>query len=1040
MPDVKRIKNYIKKLKFRQFLRSYGTVFIRYCIFTAIFFGAMIGLNELLNIPEFQMKLIFYLTWIFITGETVFRLYKIYDKKVMSTEYISGQIEDKHPRAEDILVNSVSLWDSRKQYKNPVSLEIIDRVREQGEQIVDTVDVSVLEIKKFLKYCVKLVLLLLAGLGFILAGPPRVREAVNNFTVKVFTPSKYYIEFTPGPVKVPLGGSTDVVFKTNWPAPVVRVERLDSTYVHPAAKSNDEKFSYIIRDIESQIRYRVEIEGGRRRTSWYKVEPDYPPRVESVTLEYFYPDYTGKHPEIVESERIEALRGTRVRVNLKTTREVVEGYLETGGRRYPLMRRADGNLETSFNLEEQEYYKVNLKSSEGIEQTGETRYPINILQDTPPQVNLIYPREYLKVSPDARIEIEGVFRDDIGVKDLYLVYYFGVGGEEKEIGIESFDSPNKSGEFNYIWNISNTGAGEGNLINYRVKAVDGNTLYGPGVGYSYEQQLEIKGFRGQHEQVMEDAQKFQEKILDALEKSYSLQYSISREDYDRAMEDLEMTAGDLENMKQFSRDLTEQMSDNPYIREDTLAEFKGIEDIIDELLDKEVGDLKQSVGEEDKTSASESASKMSDNLEQIMRVAENTTEKQRMSDLSSAATDSLDKARDLADILREDKPAPGEIMEKLQELQNMLSNMQKMVEEFPDSLPEEFINKESIQDTDFSEPGKSMEALMEALRDGDYEQAAGLMDEMIDSLRNIMENIQSASSDTMDSFQNDFDTLSSSVQDKVEQIVEKQEDMLKDTVERRDNLADRKEQYDDQKFEKLREDFQVLKSTLNLSDRSVPVRDIEQEFDRGYLYRTEEYLDDLKEEVYQDWEKEKVENYRDSLLEQPENIDLMDGGDIVALEGLSEDQKSLQEDLTEVTEGMEALNHITALGSGEMLENINLASEEMGDASGELEAFQPGEAAISQRKALSYLSSARQGMEQLSSSMESLSGASGETATRTFSRSGRRGDREGHVEIPGITDEMEDATYRRLILEALREEHPREYRDIIEQYFRALRE
>ncbi|MGM0442118.1 MAG: DUF4175 family protein [Elusimicrobiota bacterium] len=1042
MSEIKKIDNYIKNLKRRQFFRTYGIIFVRYLIFLTILTAFLTGLTAFFEIPGLYMKLIFYGTWGIITGGLIYKLYKIHEKKVLSLRYIFKEIEQKFPEEEDIIINAKSLWNNKNRYDNPVAKEVIARVMQRAKEVTDSIEPSVLNLKQFFRESLKLGAIILTGVILIASGPPAVKGLFTEFKEKVFTTSQYYISVSPVSRQVSMGDSVNIDLKTNWHSPVLKIERMDSTYTEPADKTGQESFSYKIKNIESEIKFRVEIQAGRKSSKWYKIEPVYPPQVEEISLKYIYPDYTNREPETVKDRRIEALRGTRVRLNIKATRNIKEGHVKTGGEKHYLTLVDNKKMETSFVLEEQKNYTVFLKGEDGIQNKGNIQYPIDILVDRPPEVDLIYPEEYLKVSPDARVKIEGEFSDDVGVEKLYLIYYLGIGGQEKQIRIKSFEEAEKSAYFNYNWDISDTDATEGGLINYRIKVVDNNSLYGPGTGYSYEQQLEIKGFREKHDKVMEDVKEIQDKILKSLEKSYELEGEVSKENFKKAEENLENTFEELENLKDFSEKLTESMSDDPYTREDTRAEFESMEEMTKELLENKVPSVKEALQKNDKGRAAKNSGDITKNLERMMRIAEDTAKRQKMSDLNSTASDSLEKARELSDALKEDNVTPQNIVNKLQKLQNLMEEMQKMVSKFPDELPEEFINKESIKNTDFEKPGENMDSLMKALQEGDYEKASRLMDEMVNSLKNIMENINTASSEIMDNQQEKFDNLSSELQNKIKDKIEKQEKLLEKTVSQRDELSEQKEKYGEKKLEDLKQEFQVLKSTLNL--RNQKTQEIDREFSKEYLYRTEEYLDEIKENLSEDWKREKLEKFKESLKEQPDNENLMNSKNLQSLKNMSEEQLNIKEGLEEVKEGMSAMEHFSALMKTDLPDNIEKAAGEMGNSANKLEKVRPGDSVVSQRKALSYLKDADNSMSRLRQSMEKLSQQSqaggGYTFKRSMGRSGRRGAREGHVEIPGITDKIEDEEYRKLILEALKEEHPAEYKKLIEEYFKSLSE
>ncbi|MEA3506939.1 MAG: hypothetical protein U9R36_05575, partial [Elusimicrobiota bacterium] len=129
----------------------------------------------------------------------------------------------------------------------------------------------------------------------------------------------------------------------------------------------------------------------------------------------------------------------------------------------------------------------------------------------------------------------------------------------------------------------------------------------------------------------------------------------------------------------------------------------------------------------------------------------------------------------------------------------------------------------------------------------------------------------------------------------------------------------------------------------------------------------------------------------------------------------------------------------------EITENINSAALYMDDAAGELKSFAAGSALESERRALSHLKIGDNQMQSFSDQLNSMPQnlSAGQSGIRTMpggGAPGRSGYREGYVEIPGPGDAKSDKELREKILQALKEEHPEQYRELIREYFRRLAE
>ena len=291
-----------------------------------------------------------------------------------------------------------------------------------------------------------------ALLAFIL-GPSYLRygaTALMTPTGSVEAASPYSIQVLPGDATIARGSDFEVTaqlvgFETNdvnlfmrmsSSAPYEQVPLLPQEAVEGDQPLSG-AFETVLFDVRDETEYFVEAIGVQSEV--FSLDVIDLPYVEHLELEYRFPEYTGLEPRLIQDGGdIAVLRGTEVIVRIFPTMTTPGGRLVfDADTAIDLGRRQDGVLTSSFTVEEDGFYQVELIGPSGERVNASPQYTIDVLTDQAPAVMFVKPGRDTTANSIEEVFLEARADDDFGVRSLSLTYSVNGGPEET---VELFDS------------------------------------------------------------------------------------------------------------------------------------------------------------------------------------------------------------------------------------------------------------------------------------------------------------------------------------------------------------------------------------------------------------------------------------------------------------------------------------------------------------------------------------------------------------------------------------------------------------------------
>jgi hypothetical protein len=522
------------------------------------------------------------------------------------------------------------------------------------------------------------------------------------------------------------------------------------------------------------------------------------PEIGDFKIHYKYPAYTSLKDKTIDGSNgdIECLKGTQVTVSAKSDRPLkgVDFVFNNAQKVTAVIENA-----TIFNyrvlaLEPGTYHL----EFDGIDYPGDfehTLYQVIVEEDEYPFIKLLEPKEDFTVEENDEIRIAYEADDDFGIKEISLVI-------EREAGTETiniFKSDDdivkeKSGWFTY--KLSSLKLEPGEVLKVYLETYDNDTISGPKKSVSNERYLDVYSKEKKKREIAQMKERLFESLIDLL-----------GDHFEKSLVNINLDSVDQVSDNQ-SR-MNSKTSDIIVLIEEIINTIKE-EDIEDDLsyipLNNMRINIKDLFDDKDKllkeiTSDSYTAGRLKTDVDILMQIKEdeiketeedilfldNENKKARMDDIIKEGEELLEAEKSLIEMLEELKET-GDMSQAKEKLENILKEMEETfkkiadkLSKFPQSLPDEFVNSDSVQDLNPKEDMDTMEKLRESLKNNDIDEALKLAEELLNSMNKMMSSFEdSASEFSQNETTDQLEEIDNAI-NKLDELQMKQEELMKET-------------------------------------------------------------------------------------------------------------------------------------------------------------------------------------------------------------------------------------------------------------------
>lgn len=788
--SYKNIIDRLKKLKKRDIIVAFlfGTTFTLFvlavCLLAVFIIDAIIPLNVPARLAWWAITLIAFLfSFVFYLLLPLF--------KNRSLENMAIQVEKRFPKLQNSVINTLNLWKLRKHNEMGYSSELVDSAIEHASQKSSSVDFSeLIDTTPLKKYSRALIIVGVLLALFAVIFPAQFSESAKRLAnPRKPLPSGPQLQMTvyPGNIEMIKGEDLTIEVATKNVVPKEMTllygrtsEGLNSQQELRKVAKN--RYSYQFKELSRSFYYRIQ--GDDVSSALYFVKVTEKPMVTNLTLEYFYPRYTGIPPKRSEENNgdITAIKGTKISIEAESNNALKGGNLVLSTGDTITMRLIHPKVVKSQFFVDQDFtYHIDLRDYLNSTNDNPIEYKVRALSDEYPVVNIISPGEDTDLTEDMLLPMTVSALDDYGIKTINLKYKKGTDGEEKLEKISDYDKETEITE-SFTWNLSDLNLLPEEVVIYYVEVYDNDTVSGPKRSVSGTYTVRFPSIYEIYEEVEEEQETQITDLEEVWEKSKEVQKSLEeiqremlkdpemtweqRKEVESAMEKQKEMVKQVEEVTQNMEKTMEKMERNEAVTLETLEKMQEIQKLMNEIATDEMRDAMKKLQEAMETLSPEEIQKAMQNMEmsqeEYMKKLERTLGLLKQIKMEQQMEAAVQKAEELVrrqdEINRateeakqsDDKEKLAEKAKDQDSVKEDAEALQKDLEELSKQMQENGMNelsekmKEMSKSLDQDQIPQDMQQASQKMKQGDFQQSQQSQQNAMKKLLQLSENLMNA--------------------------------------------------------------------------------------------------------------------------------------------------------------------------------------------------------------------------------------------------------------------------------------------------------
>ncbi len=611
-----------------------------------------------------------------------------------------------------------------------------------------------------------------------------------------------------------------VEFLSVWPGDVTKVEgdsveiiiKLEGAFTGPVELFLREKNRTAVEtkevDRDSSGSYRHKIEGLRSTTHYsvkakdefspvYKIDVQKRPFVKNLKLQLFFPEYTKMQPRYQDDNvgDIIALKGTRVTVRASVNKPVKQAELVLSKNNSKAMKVVGNEIRSDFAVNEESSYRIKLEDLFGYENLSPIEYSIRPLPDQFPLVEIIIPGRDVDLNEELKLPVSVEAEDDFGFSRLRLAYRVETAvpielGEDTTFQFIDL-SANSNGDTkisaDYLWDLADIRLLPEDIIYYFAEVWDNDRISGPKQSISkvytarfpsiYEIYEEVanaqEGDLANLEEVLSDSKELKEK-LDEIARELNQQKEmdwLKKQDLEELAESQGAMQQEIEEVRQNLQEMIERMEGNQMLSLETLQKYQELQQLFEEIMTPELqralDKLRESFEQLDENKLKQAVSQMQTSQDKLLQNLERTInllkQIQLEQDLDQAAKLAENLAERQEDLNQQLKEALDKDQANLLHQQQKLGDDAEILDELLGSLDQALEEQAQFQsetmDSLLQEMQKvmqDMDASQQQIQKGQMQQASKTGETTEQNLRDMLSQLQSMKDAFMQSKKQDY--------------------------------------------------------------------------------------------------------------------------------------------------------------------------------------------------------------------------------------------------------------------------------------------
>jgi len=591
---------------------------------------------------------------------------------------IARKLEKHYGKFQSRLIGALELYDRARQNRENYSIELIEKTIEEAGGVISEIDTDVIIDKKpLISTSIKTAVIAVAAVIGFLLNPSIIKQSWTLYAhplTEYVKPPEFRLALTPDGGEFFRNRDLLITAKAEGKIPrnvdlYFQFENGEWAY-EPMEKSDSAGVLYFVYNFK-KIKRSLDLYARSGNIESERVHIDIvdPPRLVDINVKIDYPEYSGL-PDATGNPNdgnITALKGSKAILTGLANKPLGNSYLLFSDSSKIKLEIDGKNLSGRFDILKNDRYTIAMIDSAERINPEPIWYDIQLLEDYPPSIEIIYPAENIDLSEDMILPIDVFITDDFGFDKLNLVWWIVSEGRQSEpvkIGMKLRDRKELEQLVRYPWNTQDIGPLPGDLIYYFCEVSDNDVISGPKWSKSRtfiarlpsldEILAEVQGSQEQQiediEEVMRDQHELQEKINEIARemlKATEIKWETHQE-AKGVLEKQKEIAESLEKLAEKMQENLDRLEENRLIGEEIAEKMRELNELMEEIATPELREamkkleeaLKNMDPEEMKKALEEfqmTAEELLENLERSLSLMKQLAIEQKMDLLAELA-------------------------------------------------------------------------------------------------------------------------------------------------------------------------------------------------------------------------------------------------------------------------------------------------------------------------------------------------------------------------------------------------------------------
>lgn len=486
-----KLESYSKRKTLLNIFKKFLKIFIS----SVLLFTFIVLLESMFNFSSNVRTILFFifiLTFLSSFAVIIIPLIIRYFRHLSNRVYynLANEVGDQYSEIKDELTNSLQLLNADNK-DTSYSSELIESAFYNTFKKIKHINFNEKlhfnKYKKLVRFSLGTFIICLSLIN-VFAVLSNASHRILNYNKDFTPPPLFSLNIFPGNIQITKGGDVNIKIIGEGDVPkeiFLATKTIEQTgfQLLPLKSDSLKQFNYKLNAVNNSFEYYATAKNIISQK--YEIQVINRPIVKSFILTISPPAYS-KLQTVIQKDNgnISALKGSRVKINLLSTKEIKKASLDFNNNKEINLNSNSEQADGVFYINKDDNYKILLIDKSGINNDSPILYEIKVIADDYPSIELISPQTDVSLSIDNRIPISLNLSDDYGFSQLKLFYSITSSAIPQEnLTLKSVTIPidkNKNDLLvNYIWNITDLNLTQNDLMSFHAEVFDNDIISGP---------------------------------------------------------------------------------------------------------------------------------------------------------------------------------------------------------------------------------------------------------------------------------------------------------------------------------------------------------------------------------------------------------------------------------------------------------------------------------------------------------------------------------------------------------------------------------